>query len=349
MLQVAGRGGVPSSGAGSVLVNITAVTPGSTGTVTATPGGVIGGTAQLSFVAGRNSTTQVVVQLGSTGAIRLADNSPRSMHMVVDVIGWYRAGTATNTGATQGDTSARVFDTRTGAGTAKGAIPAGGTRVISVRGRAGIPLNGAQTAALSVTVAGPTGSGSLSVYRGDIGSPGSADINFPAGVSTTSTVIVPVAANGTIRVTNNSSRPVHVLADNNAHTLTGVPGQSSTLHSLTTKRIVDTRTGLGAPKRAVAPVASIGVQVAGKGGVPTAGVKAVVVNVIAVGPTRTGQVMAYQYGTSRPSAPTLSTTAGVITSNTVIVPVSAAGKITLTNNSTGSTHLVVEVSGWIQG
>ena len=67
---------------------------------------------------------------------------------------------------------------------------------------------------------------------------------------------------------------------------TGVPPQSATagggtFHPLTPQRILDTRTGLGAPGARLGPGGTLSLQVAGAGGVPASGARAVVLNMTA--------------------------------------------------------------------
>ena len=82
-------------------------------------------------------------------------------------------------------------------------------------------------------------------------------------------------------------------------------------------RVLDTRTGNGAPKAAVAPGGSLSLQVGGRGGVPAigvgAGVAAVTMTVAAVSPTRSGFVTVYPSGTARPNVSNLNHPAGATT------------------------------------
>jgi uncharacterized delta-60 repeat protein len=114
-------------------------------------------------------------------------------------------------------------------------------------------------------------------------------------------------------------------------------------------RLLDTRTGNGAPKQTVAARASLTLQVGGRGGVPAVGVEAVALNVTAVSPTRTGYLTVYPSGSARPTASNLNHQAGATTPNLVTVPVGADGKIVLYNGSAGTLHLVADVAGYYLG
>ena len=73
-----------------------------------------------------------------------------------------------------------------------------------------------------------------------------------------------------------------------------------TYSALSPSRLLDTRTGVGAPKAAVAVGGTVHLQVTGRGGVPVSGVSAVVLNVTVSAPTRPGFVTVYGDGTARP-------------------------------------------------
>ncbi len=116
-------------------------------------------------------------------------------------------------------------------------------------------------------------------------------------------------------------------------------------HPLTPARILDTRTGLGAPAAAVGPAKSIDMQVTGAGGVPATGVGAVVLNLTGTESAGSTFVTAWPTGAARPNASNLNLTQGETRPNQVIVKVGTGGKVSLYNN-VGSVHLIADVVGW---
>src|SRR5665811_1961762 len=88
-----------------------------------------------------------------------------------------------------------------------------------------------------------------------------------------------VGANGKVALYNGSAGTVQLVADVSGYYLAGSPTVEGTFGSLTATRVLDTRTGLGAPKAAVAAGGTVHLQVAGMGGVPSSGVSAVMLNV----------------------------------------------------------------------
>lgn len=89
VLQVAGRGGVPATGAGSVVLNITVTEPDAAGFATVHPGGTERPNASnLNVVAGQTVANLAVVPIGADGTVVLDVSMPRA-HLVVDVLGWF--------------------------------------------------------------------------------------------------------------------------------------------------------------------------------------------------------------------------------------------------------------------
>ncbi|HUQ62427.1 MAG TPA: VCBS repeat-containing protein [Acidimicrobiales bacterium] len=134
------------------------------------------------------------------------------------------------------------------------------------------------------------------------------------------------------------------------NTSTGVPPQlggviGSTFQPLTPHRVLDTRSGLGAPPVRLAPGGAVSLQVTGAGGVPAAGVSAVVMNVTVTDPSAPSFLTAWPAGSVRPLASNLNYVAGQTVPNLVVVKVGTEGKVDLFNSS-GSTHVIADVAGW---
>ena len=87
-LTIAGAGGVPS-GATGVVLNVTAVNPGSDGYVTVYPcGGSVPLVSSLNYVGGANVPNFVAVGLGQGGAVCFS--SYADSDVIVDVSGYYQ-------------------------------------------------------------------------------------------------------------------------------------------------------------------------------------------------------------------------------------------------------------------
>ena len=247
-------------------------------------------------------------------------------------------------------TPARILDTRTGIGGLNQPIPGGGFREFAATSTGHVPAAaGVAAVVLNVTVTNTSSSGYLTVYPADaVTRPLASNLNFRAGESRPNLVVVPVAANGHVRVYNGSGGDVDVVADVEGWISAGTTGtgRHALLTGVTPSRVLDTRSGIGAPAGPLDPLSSVTVTLTGHGGVPATGVSAVVLNVTVTGPTAPGYLTAYPGGGSPPTASNLNFVAGQTVPNLVIVPVGAGGQVSLFNGSGGSTHVVADVFGY---
>ncbi|MEV6978153.1 hypothetical protein [Kitasatospora sp. NPDC093806] len=130
-----------------------------------------------------------------------------------------------------------------------------------------------------------------------------------------------------------------------AFTVTAAPAVAKgRFMALPPSRILNTVLGVGAPAGRVGQGGVVPLQVAGAGGVPAAGVTAVVLNVTAVNPTRDSAISVYPSGQAVPDLPTVSFAAGQNVTNLVTVPLSN-GKVDL-RNAWGEVDLGVDVVGY---
>jgi hypothetical protein len=118
------------------------------------------------------------------------------------------------------------------------------------------------------------------------------------------------------------------------------------MHALPARRVLDTRSGLGAAKGARSGGSTTTVTVLDHGGVPASGVGAVVLHVTVTGATGSGHVTAYPGGTALPNVSTLNVTAAQNITNMTVVPVGADGGVSLRYTGSGTVHLVADVAGW---
>lgn len=113
---------------------------------------------------------------------------------------------------------------------------------------------------------------------------------------------------------------------------------------VTPTRILDTRSGTGAPKAAVAANGTLTLPVAGVAGVPP-DASAVVLNVTETAATSNGYITVYPgYGTA-PKVSNIDFTKGTTIPNLVTVQV-ADGEVSFKNGSGGSVQLVADLAGY---
>ena len=201
---------------------------------------------------------------------------------------------------------------------------------------------------LNVTVTQPTTAGHITVYPDGTTLPLAANLNFVAGQTIPNLVVAPVGANGKVDLNNGSTGTVQLIADVSGY-FNGTGTGSGSFTPLTPTRLLDTRSGIGAPKATVAPGASLVLDVDGHGGVPASGVSAVVLNVTVAQPTTAGHITVYPDDTGLPLAANLNFVAGQAIPNLVVAPVGANGRVDLNNGSNGTVQLIADVSGYFSG
>ncbi|MDR1998463.1 MAG: hypothetical protein LBQ06_00765 [Frankiaceae bacterium] len=243
-------------------------------------------------------------------------------------------------------TPARILDTRIGYGAPLRPVNPGEALPLQVSGRGGVPASGVAAVVLNVTVTGPTAAGWIAAYPDGVTYPGVSNLNFNPGLTTANRVVVQLGAGGRVDLGNGSGGTVQLIADVSGYFLAGAPSAPGMFGSLSPARLLDTRSGLGAPVGEIAPGGTVALQVTGRGAVPVTGVSAVALNVTATEPTAAGWAAAYPDGMDWPGVSNLNFLPGQTIPNLVVVPVGANGKVSLRNGSGGTLHLVADVSGY---
>ncbi|HWH27857.1 MAG TPA: hypothetical protein VNU26_02655, partial [Mycobacteriales bacterium] len=240
-------------------------------------------------------------------------------------------------------TPSRVLDTRHGDGVRPGLVGPGQTVRLPVTGRGGVPSAGVTAVALNVTVVAPSAATYVTVWPSGAVRPTTSNLNVPAGDTRPNLVVTKVGSSGQVDLYN-ATGSTHLVGDvAGYYTDTGTGG--STFVPVSPARLLDTRSGNGAPEAPVGPGRSIDVPITGRGGVPSSGVTAVVLNVTAVSPTASTYVTVWPTGTSRPTASNLNAPAGAMRPNLVTAKVGSGGRVSL-YNAAGSTHLLADVAGY---
>jgi hypothetical protein len=159
-------------------------------------------------------------------------------------------------------------------------------------------------------------------------------------------VTVKVGVDGKVMLTNSSSASVQLVADVAGYYNGGTPTVAGAYSALAPSRLLDTRTGNGAPVKAVAGGGTVSLQVTGRGGVPASGVAAVVLNTTVTDTKAPGYITVFPSGTSMPVASNLNFNSGDTIPNLVTVKVGSDGKVVLANASSQSVDLVADVAGY---
>jgi hypothetical protein len=137
------------------------------------------------------------------------------------------------------------------------------------------------------------------------------------------------------------------LAAQSAAQASAVTQSSGMLNAVLPQRILDTRTTTGSHHAKLGPAATMTLLVVGVGGVPGAGVSAVMLNVTAVNETSaTGYLTLFPAGMSRPAVSALNYRGGETIANQALARVGSDGTISIFNSS-GSADVLIDVEGWV--
>jgi hypothetical protein len=247
----------------------------------------------------------------------------------------------------------RAFDTRFGSGNCAGAVAvakapvgAGSTLKVTVAGVAGIPSN-ATAVVMNLTAVGATKSTYVTAWPDGSTRPATSTLNVANGNATPNLAVIPIGADGKIDLYN-ASGSVNLFGDISGYF---APTTGSTLTTAGPCRAFDTRSGSGSCAGAVAVTkaplgvgSTLKVQVAGVAGVPS-NATAVVMNLTAVGATKSTYVTAWPDGTTRPTVSNLNVANANATPNLAVIPIGADGKVDL-YNAAGYLNLFGDISGY---
>ncbi|GAA5199840.1 hypothetical protein GCM10023322_76360 [Rugosimonospora acidiphila] len=115
-------------------------------------------------------------------------------------------------------------------------------------------------------------------------------------------------------------------------------------YPLATNRMLDTRVGNGA-QGPVGPGGVVRLQVDGRGGVPSSGVSAVVLNVTVTSPTAASYLTLWPDGDARPTVSDLDFPAGWTGANEATVSVGPNGEVDIYNHA-GNVQIIADVVGF---
>ena len=343
-LQVTGRGGVPVAGVSAVVLNLTITEPTEGTFLSAWPaGGRQPLASNLNVSAGQTLPNLVTVAVGSDGAVNIYNNNG-SAHLIADVAGWYGDGTEAAGAGYHAVTPGRLLDTRDGAG-----VPVGpnGRLDLQVTGRGGVPGSGVSAVVMNLTAVSPTAGTFVTAWPAGQARPLASNLNVVAGQTAPNLVVVAVGAGGKVSLFNLAGA-VHLVADVAGWYGDGTEAGGDRFHAFSPNRLLDTRSGNGAPAAPIGPLAPLELQVTGRGGVPAVDVAAVILNVTVTQPTASTHLTVWPSGEARPLASNLNFGPGQTVANLVAVGVGAGGKVSI-YVAGGVSHVVVDVAGWYGG
>jgi hypothetical protein len=235
-----------------------------------------------------------------------------------------------------------LLDTRNGTGGVTGLRGPGSTTVFPVLGVGGIPASGVSAVLVDVSPVKPTGGTYLMLWADGTPRPAGSMVNGVTGKIISNSAVVPVGANGKVAVFN-SSNSTHISVDAQGYFPAVSSGGSGQGRFVPVKhtRLVDTRTGKGAPQAKIADGGSLTFTITAPP-IPADAI-AVYANFAIPSATADGWIAAYPAGGTAATS-TLDYVTGT-TSSGAAVKVGTGGKVTVTNHGSAA-HLVVDVEGY---
>ncbi|HEX8487697.1 MAG TPA: hypothetical protein VF642_04055 [Propionibacteriaceae bacterium] len=352
-LQVSGRGGVPSTGVSAVVINLTVVGAASGSFLTAWPTGQNRPPVSSINGTGQTRANIATVSLGTGGQITIY-NSSGSVHVIVDVVGYY---SSVDTTATSGNDYAnlapeRQLDTRQ---STEGQLrPQEIVDIYNDFGFEGALTQYVKAVAVNITAVNGQGTGFVTAWDGVGDPPKTSTLNFGRTVAIPNLAVVKTSLctdpneceqdpNSPTRISiyNGSNAAVDVLVD-----LVGLYFNDGTaglrfVPLSSPQRIKDSRVpSPGAPLTArqtqvvTAPSSAAGADTV-----------SLVTNVTAVRPSATTFLTLWAAnGSPRPTTSNLNAVAGLTVANGAVVELSSSRTFNV-YNAGGTTHYLVDVSG----
>lgn len=307
---------VPADAAGVVL-SVSAVAPTGAGFLRAAAAGTTPRTTALNWVRGASTTGLVVTRTDAARRVLLSV-SGGATHLVADLVGWYDVAAGPGGRYVPLD-AARLLDTRrSGGARVTGRVPVTLPDAVPASARATV---------LNVSVVGAVHDTFVQVVQG---SARATVLNLHGGTSRTGLVLAPGGRTVELAV---SGGPAHVVVDLLGYYADdATPGGSYV--GTQPVRVVDTRTGLGAPRGSRAVTVALPVP---------AGATALL-DVSAVDPTGDGWLRVAPAGQDAATT-ALNTSRGASQTGLVLARTDAAGRVTLTGYGAAA-DLVVDLVGW---
>jgi hypothetical protein len=329
-LKVAGVGGVPSSGVGSVMLNVAVMSDGGTDHLTVYPSDAA--KPDATFMRYRSDAwfqNMLPVKVGPDGNIKITNDDESAVTLYVDVHGY----TLSSAGATPGLTFHPLKSARIGSIT----VPANGTATVEPLGKAGIPASGVSDVTFSITARSAT-TGKLTVYPSGESQPTGTNLDYGLDKWLQNHVWTKLGADGKAIIKNSGSQSLVVAVDATGYFVDSqAPVAGTTLVPLISGRLAN---GVSVASRATYTHSPLG-----RAGVPSTGVSAVWINVTTYG---TAGHIRPRTSTDTPITHLVTTPGDTTYSGGMPAKLAADGTISLYNDSSGATTLWIDVFGYFK-
>jgi RHS repeat-associated protein len=340
-VPVGGTGGVPTSSVSAVAIDLGVTGGTGEGFLTAYAGdAALPGTSNLNFGSNQTLTNGAIVKVGANNKIRVTNSGPGSVHVIVDVQGWF----STWSGAAGG--TFKPINPQRATSPVTITVGANSTQDVTVTNignsadpESYIPSTGVAAVTTNLTVTGVQagGEGQLVAYSTGIDSPpATTNVAFSPGQTIAALSIVKVGADGKIRLHNRSGYQISVVVDLFGWTATTASNALSDFVTTTPTRIPSQGQDAGETRT---------VQITGVASIP-ANATAVSATITAYGAAGDGYLQAWANGGPAPQASVLNYTTSPV-ANGIIVKIGNDGKINIKAN-TSTTNVIIDVTGYYQ-
>jgi hypothetical protein len=358
VVSTASRAGIPATGVSAIAVNITVTGGAVPGFVTAYPtGSPRPPTSNVNFAQRQTVSQMAVVPVNDAGQFTLKATAPAQL--AVDVEGYFTSpDAATTQGLFNPLYPARIMDSRTGFGAVSPGP--GGTSVLQVTDRGGVPATGVSAVVINTTITGPTERGYVTAYPTGSRRPATPTITFTPDQTVANRAIVPVGTGGRISFYN-AAGTTELLIDVTGYFTDGLGSSTGGYYvPVPVSRVVDTRfwqTSSYMSTRTLKTqkiagetcVLSPSRTLCGRALVPpiTAHPRpiAALLNVTAVPTGVSGYLTAFPADSPAPASSDVNFTDGAAVSSLAFVGLSSRGEVSV-HNSGGFANVVEDVCGY---
>jgi Fibronectin type III domain len=338
--RVAGVFGVPSN-ADSVVLGITALNVSNAGYLTVYNADAVDpGVATVGMRASHMTNQTATVSVSSSGTVSLTNHSSGTTDVVANIVGYYTGAEQASAGDTYfGLSWAELGGTTT--------ILANGSATFQITGSSAVP-SGADVAVLQVNAINAATSGYLTAYPAGSADPGNSVLGYNSDTYYRNLLYVQLSVTGQITLTNHSTGAVDVTLWPRGYYMPASTTPAGGQYWALDQQMVYGTATAGTP---VAANASVTFQVAGTGDIPGSEVAGVTEDVVASNPAARGNIAEGPAdGTTRPVVSFLGADQTAYTGydNGLVSTLSPSGQETITNNSSGTVDVQVDVTGWFQ-
>ena len=340
---------LPVANVGDVPANVTAISANLTVTDAVSNGWVAVGVintinpvSNVDYLAGQTVANSVLVPVvDSDVQVCGGGDANASADVILDLTGYFTTSAASGY---QPVTPDRVLDTRNGTGAADAKVAANAGVPVAIAGADSIP-SGISAVAVHVTVTDTAGNGWIAAEPDGAGVPGTSSLNYLKGQTISNTVIVPVGKDGEIELYNGGAGgSVDLIADVSGYFSATAP---EAFAGIVPFRAVDSRAdgdGLSADGTQTYSLDTV----LGGGALSTFPAGATIAaNITATDETANGYLTAYAQSTPRPTISNLNYVAHQNLGDFALLGTTgSADEVDVYNNSTGSTDIIFDVSGY---